>query len=144
MGWIEQHLHRGQRNPGKAPERQYADAAEQRWERLGKELQADVDEFNSHQSGANFSHPSANQFTVRSSLSGLELTITADFKNRTISYAYSAINDKSKGTPEGGIVSMRQCKNGTVEFYSADEQLTSEQTREILLEPVLFPPELAA
>jgi hypothetical protein len=39
---------------------------------------------------------------------------------------------------------MRQSRRGTVDFYSADERLTSEETRQVLLAPVLFPPQLAA
>jgi hypothetical protein len=31
-----------------------------------------------------------------------------------------------------------------VEFYSADERLTPEETREVLLQPVLLPPSMAA
>jgi len=39
---------------------------------------------------------------------------------------------------------MRQSRTGSVEFYSADERLTSEETRQVLLEPMLFPRQPAA
>ena len=48
------------------------------------------------------------------------------------------------GVPEGGMLSMRQSRRGTVEFYSADERLTSEETRQVLLEPLLFPKQSSA
>jgi len=39
---------------------------------------------------------------------------------------------------------MRRNRAGSVEFYSADERLTSEETRQVLLEPMLFPKKSAA
>lgn len=122
----------------------FADAARKRWQQLAEELRADVAEFNSSQRGADFLQVSVNQFRVSNSRTGLQLTITADFDERIVRYAYEQVNDKSAGAPDGGILSMRQSQPGEVEFYSADEQLTAEETREVLLEPVLFPPEIAA
>ena len=119
-------------------------AARQRWQQLAEELQTDVAEFNSRQGGADFSETSSSQFRVTNLTTGLELVISADFEARIVRYTYQQVNDKSAGVPDGGMLSMRQSQNGAVEFYSADEQLTSEETREILLEPVLFPPEVAA
>src|SRR5215467_7748730 len=113
-------------------------SARQRWQQLAQELQADVAEFNSREGGADFSEVSAGQFRVTNLTTGLELVISAEFDARIIRYNYQQVNDKSAGVPEGGILSMRQSESGAVEFYSADEQLTSEETRAILLEPVLF------
>jgi RNase H-fold protein (predicted Holliday junction resolvase) len=42
------------------------------------------------------------------------------------------------------MLSMRQSRRGDVEFYSADERLTSEETRQVLLEPLLFPRQSSA
>jgi len=78
-------------------------------------------------------------FRVINSAAGLELRLTADFENRNVRYAYSALDEQSAGVPEGGILSMRQSGDGVVEFYSADEQLTPQETCNILLEPVQFP-----
>ena len=122
----------------------FADAARQRWQQLAEELQTDVSVFNSRQGGADFSQTSVNQFRVSNLTTGLELILTADFFGRIIRYDYQQMNDKSAGVPEGGMLSMRQSRHGEVEFYSADERLTSEETREVLLEPVLFPPEMVA
>ena len=145
MGWIENYLHRGQQpTSDTAPANEFAEQARQRWQKLAEELQADVAEFNSQQTGADFSQPAENQFVVSNSISGLQLTLTADFAAQTISYTYASINDRSAGVPEGGILSIRQSRRRGVEFYSADERLTSEETREVLLKPVLFPPQLAA
>ena len=122
----------------------FARAARQRWSALGEELKTDVVEFNSRHGSAEFSESQENQFQVRNSDTGLQLTITADFAGQTVDYDYSQVNDKTAGVPEGGMLSMRQTSAGTVEFYSADEPLTAEEARHVLLEPVLFPPEKAA
>lgn len=122
----------------------FANAARLRWQELAEELRGDVAEFNSHRGAADFVQPSVNQFHVSNSRTGLLLSITADFEERIIRYAYEQVNNKSAGAPEGGILSMRESSPGVVEFYSADEQLTREETRDVLLEPVLFPPEMAA
>lgn len=116
----------------------FANAARQRWQRLAEELQSDVRKFNSRQGGAGFSRASVDQFRVTNLTTGLELIITADFDGRTIRYAYEQVNDKTAGVPEGGMLSMRQSPRQVVEFYSADEQLTPEETREVLLAS-LFP-----
>lgn len=130
----------GKNQPGS----DFITAARQRWQQLAGELQTDVAEFNSRRGGADFSETSSGQFRVTNLTTGLELVISADFEARIVRYSYEQVNDKNAGVPEGGMLSMRQSQNGAVEFYSADEQLTSEETREILLAPVLFPPEMAA
>ena len=122
----------------------FVTAARRRWQRLAAELEADVNEFNLRRGGSEFHRPLPNRFRVTNLTTGLQLTITADFEAQIIRYDYERVNDKSAGVPDGGMLSMRQSKPGTVEFYSADEQLKSEETRKVLLEPVLFPPELAA
>jgi hypothetical protein len=122
----------------------FAAAALRRWRLLGEELRADVAEFNSREGGGSFSESGPNRFRVSNSRSGLELTIAADFDGRIIRYNYDQLSAKSAGAPEGGILSMRQTPDGAVELFSADEQLTSDETREILLQPVLSPPEMAA
>ena len=143
MGWIENY--RGREVPGsdKQPST-FMEAARQRWSQLGEELKADVAEFSAQRSGAEFSSSGHDAFHVSYSESGVELDITADFDNQVVRYDYKPTSTSTAGAPEGGMLSMRQSRRGTVEFYSADERLTSEETRQVLLEPVLFPPQLAA
>ena len=100
-------------------------------------------EFNSRQGGIEFSQMGPDQFIVSNARSGLQLTVSADFDGCTVRYAYEQLNNKSAGVPEGGMLSMRQPSGGVVELYSADQQLTSEETRKVLLEPVLAPPRAA-
>ncbi|HEX2328348.1 MAG TPA: hypothetical protein VHN74_06475 [Candidatus Angelobacter sp.] len=142
MGWIED-IRSRKSHPQPSPTA-FTDAAMQRWRALGEELRQDVEEFNSHQHGASFEQPGEGSYRVTNSQSGLILDLAADFDARIVRYDYRRLNDNSAGAPEGGMISMRQRPNGLVEFYSADERLTSEETRQILLEPILFPPQLAA
>lgn len=146
MGWIQDHRRQTSQNTHDQsdPEGLFAEAARARWQELGEELRADVEEFNKQGSGADLATEGEDRYRVQNSGSGLELTLTADFGNHTVRYDYSAINQRSAGVPEGGILSMRQSRSGTVEFYSADERLTSEETRQVLLEPLLFPKQPAA
>lgn len=139
MALIQDQLPQDPHTSGQKPAQEnFTAAAAERWRKLGTELQADVAEFNSRHSGADFGQSGENTFRVTNSNSGLELVLTADFENHTVRYEYSALN-QGAGVPEGGMLSMRQSGTGSVEFYSADERLTSEETRQVLLEPMLFP-----
>jgi hypothetical protein len=147
MGWIQNHLRNRSLKPEQSqtgdPEVYFAEAAKKRWQQLGEELKSDVAEFSSHQKGATFANPSENEFRISNSDAGLEIVIAADFDAHIVRYEYLVLNKKTTGTPEGGMLSMRQSRRGTVEFYSADERLTPEEARQVLLEPVLFPTKMA-
>jgi hypothetical protein len=147
MGWIEDYRRRSSENNQQSEqnqELQFRNAANERWRLLGEELKADVAEFDAEKQQATFSSEGENLYHVRNSASGLEITLRADFDSSIVKYQYSAINDRTAGVPEGGILSIRRSSRGSAEFYSADERLTSEETRQVLLEPVLFPPQRAA
>lgn len=146
MGWIQDYRRQSSQDshPQQDAETQFAAAARSRWLELGDELRADVEEFNKQGAGAELAVEGEDTYRVRNSGSGLELALKADFNNHSASYGYTAINQRSAGIPEGGMLSMRQSRRGDVEFYSADERLTSEETRQVLLEPLLFPKQSAA
>ena len=147
MSWIEDYRRQHSETTEQAEpneEARFARAARERWRRLGEELQADVAEFDARRQNASFSSEGDNLYRVRNSGSGLELVLKADFENSMVRYDYTAVNNQSAGAPEGGILSIRKSPRGTAEFYTADERLTSEETRQVLLEPVLFPPQRAA
>jgi hypothetical protein len=145
MGWIDDRRQSSQAShPQQDSESQFAAAAHSRWLKLGNELRADVAEFNKQGTGAELAMEGEDTYRVRNSGSGLELVLKADFGNHSVSYDYAATNQQSAGVPEGGMLSMRQSRRGDVEFYSADERLTSEETRQVLLEPLLFPKQSSA
>jgi len=120
-------------------ERLFADAAVEHWHGLGRELRADVDQFNAEGGSASFSQPSADEYRVSNSDSGLQVRIVADPGGHIARYDFSRMNDNSAGAPEGGILSMRMGRNG-VEFYSSDQPVTGAEARSLLLDPVLNPP----
>ena len=66
------------------------------------------------------------------------MRISADTAAGSIHYEYQA-EEKSVAVPEGGFLSLRALGSG-VALYSADQQLTTEQARRLILEPLLFPP----
>jgi len=134
----------GSSQPPLKDEEEFLQAAKQRWNKLGEELKADVDIFNSHGGNAAFSEAGDKKYRVQSSGSGVQLTLTADFEAQVIRYEYSPVNTRSAGAPEGGMLAMRKCEQGAVELYTADERLTPDETRQVLLQPVLIPPGLAA
>ena len=147
MGWIKDYRRRdseralqGEHNQ----ELQFRYATQERWRQLGEELKADVAEFDAEKQHATFSAEGENLYHIRNSASGLELTLHADFDNCMVRYDYAAVNNQTAGVPDGGILSIRKSSRGSAEFYPADERLTSEETRQVLLEPVLFPPQRAA
>jgi hypothetical protein len=147
MGWIENYRRREPQNTQATeanPEVRFRQAARERWRQLGQELKTDVAEFNEKHRRASFAEDGDNVYRVRSSESGLELTLRADFDSAVVRYEYEALSKQTAGAPDGGMLSIRQSRLGTAEFYSADERLTSEETRQVLLEPVLFPPQMAA
>lgn len=147
MSWIENYRRRSSENNPQSEqnrELQFRHAAQERWRLLGEELKSDVTEFDAQNQQAAFSSEGENLYRVRNSTSGLELTLRAEFENCIVRYEYSAINDHTAGVPEGGMLSIRKSSRGSAEFYTADERLTSEETRQVLLEPVLFPPQRAA
>jgi hypothetical protein len=146
MGWIQDYRRQTSQDSHhqQGAETQFAVAAHSRWLELGNELRADVEEFNKQGAGAELVVEGEETYRVRNSSAGLELELKADFDNHSASYDYKPINQRSAGVPEGGMLSMRQSRRGDVEFYSADERLTSEETRQVLLELLLFPKQPAA
>jgi|SRR6185437_1240301 len=147
MGWIQNYNERRKDDTSQSEadtELRFNQAAHARWRQLGEELKADVEEFNSRQQKASCSAEGDALYRIRNSASGLELVLRADFDNSIVRYEYAALNNHTAGVPEGGMLSIRQSRRGTAEFYTADERLTSEETRQVLLEPLLFPPQKAA
>ena len=120
-------------------EAQFAQAAVQHWQRLGQELQTDVEQFNQDGGSASFSQPSANEYRVSNSDSGLAVIIVADPDDHIVRYDFVRTNNQSAGAPEGGMLSIRMGKT-SVEFYSSDQPVKAEEARGLLLDPVLNPP----
>jgi hypothetical protein len=140
MSWVSEEAHaRSQSEPDAgANQRQFDEAASQRWDELRQELRDDTTDFNS-QGGAADCIESENTCEVQCASTGLTLRARFDPSARVIRYDYDSDSRRS-APPEGGILSMRFSRYRRAELYSSDEHLTSEEARRLLLEPVFFPP----
>lgn len=84
MSWIEDYRRQHSENTTQtqaSEEARFAQAARERWRKLGEELQADVAEFDARRQKASFSSEGDNLYRVRNSATGLELVLQADFEN---------------------------------------------------------------
>ncbi|MBV9088237.1 MAG: hypothetical protein JOY79_12175 [Acidobacteriaceae bacterium] len=142
MSWVSEEAHARSQSAAELNEsereRQFDEAAAQRWGELRQELRGDTDDFNSQGGAADYSE-SANTCEVQAANTGLTLRARFDPSSRTVHYDYESDSRRS-APPEGGILSMRLSRYRRAELYSSDEHLTSEEARRLLLEPVFFPP----
>ena len=138
LTWIEAELHRLRgvaQLDDTARELVFQKAAQSTWEQLMRDARADVEEFNRSGNEVEFTETSPLGFHV--TRAAVELVVAADLANHSIRYDYHS--EKAEASPEGGIFSLRLSRYGRVHLYSADERLSAEEARRMLLEPVLFP-----
>jgi hypothetical protein len=106
------------------------------WHRLAEGCANDVREFRSHGS-AKFEQPSEFECRVSNSDGGVAVQLSGDMPELLIRYEYQSEGEKA-GVPEGGVLTIRDVGR-SAELYSADQHLTFDQARKLILEPVLFP-----
>ena len=142
MGWIREEFvkQRGENEPGtESRAEEHFEACEQRaWAELAGRLEQDVEEYRRLSAGAELQQISEFQCRIANTTSGIAVVVTADLAAHTIRYAYGPEKDQT-AAPEGGILSLRSAGD-SVELYSADQRVSSEQARRLILEPLLFPP----
>ncbi len=148
MGWIEQEYRdriNSRQNDVSETERERAfeQAELQRWRDLVRDLEGDVAEYNRQGGSATLTRASETEVRVADHSNALTLTVRADIEGHAIHYDYGSTNPRV-ASPEGGIFAIRRSHWGSPEFYSADQRIHNEGARRILLEPILFPPEVAA
>jgi hypothetical protein len=68
----------------------------------------------------------------------LQVRVEADLPDRHLRYEFEATRE-SVPAPDGGFFSIHISAAGQAELFSADQPLTCEQARRVLLQPVLFP-----
>ncbi|HKW27339.1 MAG TPA: hypothetical protein VJN48_16260 [Terriglobales bacterium] len=139
MGWITEEYSR--RSPAAAPS-QAPDQARQHaianlWLELRDGLQADVNEYN-RWGGTAFFDGDQGQAVVSDPITGLQVRIQADLPDRHLRYEFEAARE-SVPAPDGGFFSIHISAADQPELFSADQPLTCEQARRVLLQPVLFP-----
>ena len=110
---------------------------EQTWTNLMDGFRQDVEEFKRLNGDAEFKQLSDLSCRISNPAAHVAALVAADMAAQTIQYTYEP-EDKDTAVPEGGVLSLRPSDHW-VELYSADQRLTSEQTRQLILEPLLFP-----
>lgn len=142
MGWITDQLRRVAKlesleheNPPSALDD--SSPSQSVWVRLQNGIQQDAEEFRRSGGECKLDHVSDNQVRLLNSGAGIAAVITADLDAKTIEYRYEAERD-SIAVPEQGILTIR--RHGKPEqLYSADQPVSPEQARRMILEPALFP-----
>ena len=142
MGWVTDLFHKRSsqegkginQNPGAAPQ----SVAQGKWNELLRGIEQDAAEFGRFHKTPDLKQLSDFQYRVSNSELGVALLLTADIPASAIHYEYQA-EEKNVAVPEGGFFALRPAP-GDVELYSADQHLTTEQARRLILEPLFFPP----
>jgi hypothetical protein len=111
--------------------------ADRKWIEFVKGLQCDVEEYR-ELGGEAILTKGKNQCQISNPSAGVTATITADPEAHTIQYTYKA-EQKNRAVPEGGFFSMRRSRLPSADLYSADQRITLEQARRMVLEPLFFP-----
>lgn len=111
--------------------------AAQCWHRLARGFAEDVNEFGKLNGTASFDQPSEFECRISNPAAAIATKISADITELMIRYDYQS-EGSNAGVPEGGVFTIRDAGH-SVELYSADQLLTREQARKLILEPVLFP-----
>jgi hypothetical protein len=111
--------------------------AQQCWHQVAQGFAQDVREFQSTNGSAHFEQSSEFRCRIANPAAGISVQVLGDMPQLIIRYDYQSEGQRA-GVPEGGILTIRD-SGRSVELYSADERLTLEQARKLVLEPVLFP-----
>jgi hypothetical protein len=141
MGWADL-FHKHSSHQGAREKQSAADSPESlvtlKWNELVRGIEQEVEEFGRLHKKPDFKQASDFQYRISNSEIGVALLLTADIPAGAIHYEYEA-EEKNVPVPEGGFLSLRTVACA-VALYSADQQLTTEQARRMILEPLLFPP----
>ena len=108
-----------------------------RWHDLVRGFERDVKEFKRMHGSADFTRSSDTECRINNSKAKTFVRVRIDLPGQTIRYDYEPEDDHT-AVPESGILTMRPSKN-RIELYSADQRLSLEQARELILQPLLFP-----
>jgi hypothetical protein len=143
MGWIQEqferrmHAHDGVSKAQTTTEISFEALAEQKWKELRNDLKHDVDEYRNLGGDAALSEDSDLSCRITNPKPGVVALIIADPTARTIQYTFESMAETA--VPEGGFFSLRRSGSNGAELYSADQRISAEQARRMILEPLLFP-----
>ncbi|PYX78988.1 MAG: hypothetical protein DMG70_29495 [Acidobacteria bacterium] len=143
MGWIEEQFerrveshHREQNDEG-ADEGRLELLVDRKWAEFLNGLLRDVEEYR-ELGGEAAVRKRKNQCRISNPSAGIAAMIAVDPEAHTIQYTYEA-EQENTAVPEGGFFSMRRSRLAGVDLYSADQRITLDEARRMVLEPLLFP-----
>ncbi len=140
MGWVEEQIENqiGPAGVNEGEAEQYFELrARQKWEVLLNGFQRDLQEFERGGEVAELQKFSDAQYRISNPAAHISVRITAGFSDHIFRYNYEQ-DEKDTPVPEDGVLTLHLSGNH-MNLYSADQQLTLEQARKLILEPVLFP-----
>ena len=144
MGWIQEQFERRMHSDeGNAPAENTAEIsfealADQKWKELVTGLKHDVDEYRSLGGDVLLREDCDSACRITNPTPGVTAVIIADPGAHTIQYTFESEAGET-AVPEGGFFSLRRAPSNGTELYSADQRISIEQARRMVLEPLLFP-----
>ncbi|HZQ71120.1 MAG TPA: hypothetical protein VFA68_21525 [Terriglobales bacterium] len=141
MGWVQNEFQNRRDDSHErhesAAEVQFESRERRVWSELVRGLENDLKEFSKVGGDAVVERVSDTECRVSNPKSGIAVTLNADLEGRAIRYHYEPESDNT-AVPEGGVITMRSSEH-EVALYSADQRLSNEEARRLMLEPLLFP-----
>src|SRR5581483_811014 len=140
MGWVEDEFQNRQRDnepTGTAADAQFQSREYQAWSELVRGLERDLKEYSNVGGSAVVERVSDTECRVANAKSGIAVKLEADLEGHAIRYSYEPESEKT-AVPEGGVLTMR-ASDRSVDLYSADQRLSNDEARRLVLEPLLFP-----
>jgi hypothetical protein len=140
MIWIADRLRKqtdSKESGAQSVQRRYDSEAGRLWSRFVQGVERDLGAYRQQKGNADLQRVSKFECRVSNPAANTAVTVAADMSDQTIRYAYEPLA-KDSAVPEEGILTIR--KSGRLlELYSADQRLTLEEARRLILEPLLFP-----
>ena len=138
MGWVQdQFAKRAGTQEGSTSDNTSQANERDLWSRLLRGLGQDVEEFQRLGGDCGLQQLEELQCRISNQFASVSAVITADLAASTIEYGYES-NEGKTAVPEKGILTLRH-SGGVVDLFSADQRLTPEQARQLILEPLMFP-----
>ncbi|PYV98817.1 MAG: hypothetical protein DMG89_10000 [Acidobacteria bacterium] len=140
MNWIADRLRKQTDSKESGPQsvqRGYDSEARRLWSRFVQGFERDLDAYRQQKGNADLQRVSEFGCRVSNPAANTAVTVAADMSDQTIRYAYEPLA-KATAVPEDGILTIRKAGR-SLELYSADQKLTLEEARRLILEPLLFP-----
>jgi hypothetical protein len=144
MGWIHERFERRMHSDHGDPSAQntaeisFEALADQKWKELVAGLRRDVDEYRSLGGDVILRDDSDLSCRITNPTPGVTALIIADPAAHTIQYTFQS-EAAETAVPEGGFFSFRRAPSNKADLYSADQRISTEQARRMILEPLLFP-----